>query len=85
MYAFDFEGCLAFGIVEQSAVGEVVHRVDLLGHAVFLDQEIIFVEAEDLVAAGVGDDGVEQHKIDVDFFTEFARLLLRQRCGRSEK
>ncbi|PYQ46901.1 MAG: hypothetical protein DMF59_20330 [Acidobacteria bacterium] len=37
-----------------------------------------------MIAAGIGDDGIEEHQIHIDFFTVL-RGLLRQNSGRSEE
>src|SRR5205807_10002973 len=81
--ALDLERRLLFGRVEELAVREVVDRVDRLLDAVFLEHEVVLVEAEDLMAAGVGDDGVDQHGVDLDLLTEW-RLLLRGQRQRQE-
>ena len=69
---------------KQLSVREVVDRLDRLRNAIFGDQEIVSIQAEDLIAARIGHHGVDEDHIDIDLFTEL-RLLLREGAGGEEK
>src|SRR5207247_7217608 len=69
---------------KQLSVREVVDRLDRLRNAIFGDQEIVSIQAEDLIAARISHHGVDEDHIDIDLFTEL-RLLLRECAGGEEK
>src|SRR4029077_3682136 len=68
--------------IEEEAVREVVDRVDCLRGTVFADDKIVLSEAEHLIAAGIGHDGIDLHQVDVDLLAEwlwwFLLRLLRE-------
>jgi hypothetical protein len=64
--ALDLERRLLFTLGEERAVGDVIDGVDGLLHAVLFDHEVIGGEAEDVIAFAIGDDDVEQDRVDVD-------------------
>ena len=75
--------------VEQFAIGEVFDGLDRLWHAVLAHDEVILVETEDLMAAGVGHDRIDEDEIDFEVLAEFRRLLRderqREQCERDCK